>query len=161
MKSKEKILGDGHVSSAKSIQWRVLKKNSSYLLLITKNCVIQRRFDPTSNDYIRSEIRAWLNNEFYNGLTSEQKKLVLNMDITQDGTEQDKVFLLTEQDVQEFFTSNDDRIARYNGKAALWWLRSPGRNNLHAAAVSFDGSVYGLGYSVFGPGGGVRPALWI
>lgn len=56
---------------------------------------------------------------------------------------------------------DNDRVAKYGGKACWWWLRSPGVFNSHAAFVHDGGSVFALGNSANFIGGGVRPALWL
>jgi hypothetical protein len=67
--------------------------------------------------------------------------------------------------------NNNTRVAKYEGEAYLWWLRSPGsgkksrdtgRNGNLNAFVSFDGLVFFDGYYHIGnTGGGIRPALWL
>jgi hypothetical protein len=58
---------------------------------------------------------------------------------------------------------NEKRVAKYNGGAAWWWLRSPGYFGNRAAYVSDFGNVFMNGYLVdYVRGiGGVRPALWL
>ena len=56
-------------------------------------------------------------------------------------------------------SANNKRIAKLNGSAALWWLRSPGFNEANAASVWEDGT---FAYSyVRDVRGGIRPALWV
>lgn len=92
----------------------------------------------------------------------------------------DKVFLLSINEANKFFSSNEARkcaptayakargaytSSNYktaSGEAACWWwLRSPGYTQNCAARVLNDGSVHYAGDIVYGDGGCVRPALWI
>ena len=94
-----------------------------------------------------------------------------------------KIFLLSIEEVVKYFGDSGQLINRpskdfnindqYNdiriafdkeGKACWWWwLRSPGHNPDAAADVMGVGSLGLHGSNVFGigPGGGVRPALWL
>jgi len=91
----------------------------------------------------------------------------------------DKVFLLSIDEVEKYFSSDEDRkcvpteyaIAQggrtsdsytKGGKATCcWWLRSPGYGQLRAAYVYGDALVYCGGSTVISDGGCVRPALWL
>jgi len=64
---------------------------------------------------------------------------------------------------------DNERIAKFNGEAYYWWLRSPGLNNdNYVAHVSSKGVLRVDGYNINSlfPGyglldAGVRPAMWI
>ena len=87
---------------------------------------------------------------------------------------QEKVFLLSIHEANQYFDSDDARaceateyakaqgiyIGHSNGNCR-WWLRSPGIRQNNAASVTYDGDVYEPGYSVLGDYYAVRPALWI
>ena len=100
----------------------------------------------------------------------------------------DKVFLLSLEEVVKYFGDsgqlknivkdntnaidvyfirdqyNKSRIAYdKEGRASLWWLRSPGSYANFPAHVYFDGGIYVGGGNVVGFIGGssVRPALWL
>lgn len=84
---------------------------------------------------------------------------------------QDKVFLLSIDEVNRFFASDDARVcmptktAVANGAytnaagACLWWLRSPGFNTDIAAFVNCGGSVDSIGSNVNGGIEVVRPVV--
>ena len=64
--------------------------------------------------------------------------------------------------------NNEKRVARFQGTATWWWLRSPGRVGLKAAYVHGDGNIGIQGNNILkgniGDGrciGGVRPSLWL
>ena len=57
----------------------------------------------------------------------------------------DRIFLLSITEVQQYFNNDADRIARFNGTASWWWLRSPGRYTFSATYVNIVGDIYLLG----------------
>jgi hypothetical protein len=73
----------------------------------------------------------------------------------------DKIFLLSLSEAGRYFSSDRERIARYDGEAVDWWLRSPGINDDHAAIVYNVGYFNSLGFSVDDRDVAVRPALWV
>lgn len=56
---------------------------------------------------------------------------------------------------------NSARIAKYQGKKVLWWLRSPGYDAYHAVGVDVYGFLVLRGLDVNVWDDGVRPSLWI
>jgi len=56
---------------------------------------------------------------------------------------------------------DSSRVARHNGLASFWWLRSPGYSDCTIAYVSTTGNIPPNGDRVCIGRGGVRPALWI
>ncbi|MDR2436733.1 MAG: DUF6273 domain-containing protein, partial [Endomicrobium sp.] len=73
----------------------------------------------------------------------------------------DKIFLLSIDEANEYFGSDQERIAKYNGKGAWWWLRSPDYDGDCVANVGMDGNVIVYGSNVNYGATGVRPALWL
>ena len=71
----------------------------------------------------------------------------------------DKIFLLSIDEVNQYFSTDSSKICPYNGDAFWWWLRSPGYDQDDAAVVDDEGSVYGD--NVDESNNAVRPALWI
>jgi ankyrin repeat protein len=122
-------------------------------------------FDGSSNDWNSSDIKRWLNDDFYHAAFSEKERgAIVNSSYYYGGKykgsdrkDTSKVFLLSVDDAenQKFFANDADRALEGN-----WWLRSPVRDVGNAANVLNDGGVYGIGVSVrFGYT--VRPALKI
>ncbi|MCL1832537.1 MAG: DUF6273 domain-containing protein [Oscillospiraceae bacterium] len=119
-----------------------------------------------------SSIRNYLNGEYYNTFTAgEQARIVETTIINSDNPEYgtaggndttDKIFLLSIDEVNLYFSDENSKIA-YNaeGVALWWWLRSPGLGSIDAAGVYIDGSVCVSGCNVNSFNGGVRPALWL
>jgi hypothetical protein len=91
----------------------------------------------------------------------------------------DKIFLLSINEANEYFASDEARMCvptayaiangaytndnyRVDGEATCyWWLRSPGDDQRSAVIVVSDGSVFSLGDLVFRGLACVRPAMWI
>ena len=169
----------------KPIEWIVMKNEGKQVLLLSKYVLDAK---PYNNEewgdvtWETSDIRQWLNNEFYTTAFNKAEKakiqtsLTKNEDNSKYGTSggndtEDKVFLLSEKEAETLFSNDDERIAKVTGyaeksgvyvneeKVAWWWLRSPGRYSSSAAVVGSDGWVYGDGSIVSGAYDGVRPAL--
>lgn len=49
----------------------------------------------------------------------------------------------------------------FSEETYFWWLRSPGNSSHDAAGVYYYGWVFGYGYDVQEPAGGIRPALYL
>lgn len=60
------------------IKWRILKIMESEALLICDNILANKRYHASDNKYILSDIRSWLNDEFYSkAFNSLEKKKIL------------------------------------------------------------------------------------
>ena len=121
----------------KPIEWIILEKYSDgTVLLLSKYGLDARRFDAKSNNWKRSEIRQWLNNEFYNGTFKDEEKNAI-LEYREAGS---KVFLLSVEEAGKYFKNDNDRKAcltpyakkrgaytkGFFGGLCWWWLRSPG-----------------------------------
>ena len=167
----------------KQIEWIILDKDSEgNALLISKYGLDAKRFDASSNNWERSEIRQWLNNDFLNkAFNAEEKGLILrtNTECLKKGSIlksnlelYDDIFLLSIEEANKYFKNDNDRKAYPTpyakgrgayiyGGSCWWWLRSPGYGQLLAATVDTDGSVYSYGLLVYNDYRGVRAALKI
>ena len=56
---------------------------------------------------------------------------------------------------------DSSRVAKHNGLASFWWLRSPGYSDCTVAYVSTTGNIPPNGDRVCIGRGGVRPAIWV
>lgn len=64
--------------NGKTLKWEVVEVlNDNTLILVTKNCISERRFDGSNNMWETSELRGWLNNEFIDEFTEEEKSRIL------------------------------------------------------------------------------------
>ena len=156
----------------KTVEWRILeKKADGTALVISKYGLDARRFDASSNNWERSEIRQWLNNEFYNATFKDEEKNA----IIENSEAGSKVFLLSKDEAGKYFKNDNDRKAcltpyakgrgaytnANSGGSCWWWLRSPGYDQNFAANVYPDGDVYSHGYYVYSAYNAVRVALKI
>ena len=150
------------------IEWQVLAIEENKILVISKYCLEARRFDTTSNNWKNSEIRQWLNNDFYNKSFNEKDKKHIT------SFEGDNIFLLSLEEANKYFANNKARkckateYAVNNGAyvdsngCSYWWLRTPSSNPNYTDIVFFvyrHGS-FGNRY-VYINKYVVRPSLWI
>ncbi len=174
------------------IEWQVLDIKDGKMLVISKYALDCQPYNTELTDvtWETCTLRNWLNNTFYSGTFTEDERALIadstvyaqanpqyNTDPGNDTT--DKVFLLSINEVEEYFSSNEERMCvptayaiengaytsdtyEKGGEATCWWwLRSPGDSQGSAARVYYGGSVYYLGDSVSYDDDAVRPALWI
>ena len=170
------------------IRWRILKENDGGALVICDGIIATHRYDDDSNNYAKSEIRSWLNNEFYRmAFDSAERELIEMTEVENDGGDNttDRVFLLSvaeattaynENGFDEYMLASDPRrcgqtsdYARATGAwmdtdseyygNGCWWLRSAGINPNSAADINFDGSVSKVGFCVEYGDIAVRPAM--
>ncbi|MCL1996252.1 MAG: DUF6273 domain-containing protein [Defluviitaleaceae bacterium] len=170
---KPQVVQVGNIMPFGGYDWRVLAVENNRALLISEKVLEQRPYHDVRQaiTWEQCSLRKYLNNEFYNSLGAENPKIAQaknpNANNPQYGTAggnptSDKIFLLSIEEVNNYFVNNDDRIAKNTAeKACWWWLRSPGCYSFGAAFVYGDGSVLVFGSNVFDASGGVRPALWL
>jgi len=137
------------------IEWRVLDKQENKILLIAKRIIGNRFYDMASNDWKNCDLRRFLNEDLFPKLcVNDQNKII-------EHYTGDKIFLLSQEEVNEYFVSDrDTRAFDSNGTATFWWLRSPGSASNRASKVNEVGLFNLHGYDISNTGG-VRPALWI
>ena len=170
------------------IKWKVLEKDNDKLFLFSKLLLDTHIFDNKSNDYSLSNIRLWLNNDFYNkAFIDNEKSLITSKTIdTEKNVYEpygykvisesliDKIFILSKDDITNKsygFNNNNDKCkkvtdyAKANGAwesgeslNGWYWLRNPWSYD-DVAGIGGDGCIY-KGY-VDDKGSGVAPALVI
>ena len=184
------------------IKWKVLKLEDDKVLLLTDFIIDSKEidlvdpFNSTSfvhnggtgygNNYELSDIRSWLNNDFYNFVFNEQEKekiIETTIDNSADTTISnpnnyvckntvDKLFLLSYSDASTYFTNNTRKtkgtdyakclglkVYISNGNS-FWWLRSPYNSGATSmTGVYYDGSLENSLVCDFDCG--VRAACWI
>jgi serine/threonine protein kinase len=166
------------------IKWRVLHYENSEAFLLADAILDSQPYHSENEeiDWKKSSIRAWLNNEFINkAFSNEENKAIntvelINKDNSKYGTQggkntSDKLFLLSLSEVDETEESKEygfwDKKTRkckndnFSEETYFWWLRSPGNSSHDAAGVYYYGWVFGYGYDVQEPAGGIRPALYL
>lgn len=156
------------------IEWKVLAKEGNKVLLISQYALNYQQYNTSRTDvtWETCSLRLWLNDEFYNEAFSDtDKQLITTSTVTADknpsyGTNQgndtsDKVFLLSINEVNKYFSSSSDKECKYKYKDnCWWWLRTSGSSSINAAYVSIDGSVYAYG-RIGDSGSATRPAMWV
>ena len=140
----------GDVVTFGNYKWMVIDNSQENVLKLF--CIESVAEKPYNNDLIdvtweTCTLRKWLNEDFYNEFTDEDKALIVDTNVINDGNEKyeteggndtlDKVFLLSYDEV--FYYLNDDNSSDLGN---YWWLRSPGIDQGHAEYGFFDDSLY-------------------
>ena len=185
---------DNSTSNGKeAIEWTVLDKDGMSLLLISKQALDCQQYNTSYTDvtWESCSLRKWMNGTFLNkAFNAEEQAQIQNTTVSADKNPEyntnpgnattDKVFLLSINEVEKYFNSDEarkcaptayakaqgaytsDSYKTASGAATCWWwLRSPGGIQGCAASVYDDGSVGYGGFSVDNDYVAVRPALWI
>ncbi len=179
------------------IEWLVLDKSGDSLFVISLYAVASRVFTEGTDTAViweTSSIRSWLNGEFYNAAFSTEEQAVVKtttvvaeknpryekLDAGKDT--QDKLFLLSLQEAEQYFKDNAARACSPS-KAVLagggftlsvkpwysdlsyackWWLRNPGMNGTSVAYVDKSGSFnYNGDRGNYNNTTSIRPAMWL
>jgi len=170
------------IGSLEQIEWTVLAVESNRVLLISKYVLDAKSFSNIDGDIVweQSSIREWLNGDFYSdAFSAEEKGKILSTEI-KDGLAphtisiKDKVFLLSVEEAQKYFSGNAVRGTTPTKYAAArgaevatgrtnveWWLRTNGKELSSAATVKDTGSINESGRDNEVTWCGVRPAMWI
>lgn len=159
-----------------SVEWRVLevKKGEGKALLVSRKQLDCRVFseDGENTSWETCSLRQWLNKEFLDeAFTAEEQEKIVG-----DKDKQEKIFLLSLDDVTNYFTDDADRVAiltdyasSYNieakdyssgGKVFWSWLCSPGGSSEKVALVGTYGNLAPMGLPATSLGC-VRPAFWL
>lgn len=179
---------DNDTSNGKEeIEWIVLAKENKRILIISKYALDCQQYN--TNDTIVTwktcTLRKWCNEDFYNAAFNEnEQNRIQTTRVTADANPKydtnagsdtnDKVFLLSINEVNDYYTTDESMIckpteyAKANGAyvndsagGCWWWLRSPGYRSDYAARVYSGGAVDRSGINVTYSHGCVRPALWV
>ncbi len=140
--------------------------------------------DSEAWEWEHSEIRRWLNTEFYKKCFSNEEKKKIQKCMTdcgdilgranESGAVYDHVFLLNDAEANLFFKSDaarkitgtpDDvsilRFERDEDAGDWWWLRSPGDTFEYACCVNPDGGIDRHGAWVHSTVCAIRPVILI
>lgn len=105
-------------------------------------------------------------------LLSEGRPESAYLEVVKDHETKDHVFLLSIQEAERYFTSDDDRLCKgsaycfaqgafeANDKVCSWWLRTPGEGHYKAAFVDTEGIIY-VGGTFVNFNNALRPAMWL
>lgn len=173
-------------AAADMIEWRVLDIEDNQALVISKYALDCQPYHTSDTDITWEDctLRTWLNDTFFNSAFSMQhQELILTTSVSADknpkydtssgGVTNDRVFLLSIEEMMKYFTSASSREClgtaycyaqgAYRGDNYMcdWWSRSLGNSQDCASGVSIDGLFDCRGADVVYVGIAVRPALWI
>ncbi len=164
-----------------NIIWQVLDVKGGSALIITKDIIASQWYHKNFVDitWEESELRRYLNNEFYHSFKEAEKEKILvvvnrNPDNPWFGTKgdvdtMDKIFLLSLEEVCKYFGDSNEHLqikgkqkwlisdendhkrqAKYGNVYHWWRLRSPGYYGRTSASVNARGNVYIRGNGVHG-----------
>lgn len=152
--------------SKENITWRVLEvdHNTNTALIISEYALDEQNFHTNQyTDTITWEnctLRRWLNSTFSSSAfsASEWERVqttVITDDVSGNQT-QDKIFLLSDNEAEKYFSSDYSRECSHSYKSITcsWYLRTPGR------FVSVSGKISGEIEILFNKRY-IRPAMWI
>ncbi len=190
---------DGDTSNGKEpLEWLVLGSKDGSLFVMTLYAIEHMQFHSSLSKvtWETSALRAWLNNDFITAAFSESESSAIKLSTIMaeknpddpnspaGNDTEDKVFLLSVQEIDLFFKDSNSRkcaptaavvagsnVFSRSNKAWYadsdylcgWWLRSPGMfKDTYVSYVNHSGSV-SAGGQVFLSGTDlcVRPAMWI
>jgi DNA-directed RNA polymerase subunit M/transcription elongation factor TFIIS len=165
-------LSENITSDKEPIVWRVLDIQGSKALIITEQCIDCQQYSASekSATWQNSSLRDWLTNNFIEVALypSEQERII---SVPSDNA--DKIFLLSINEVRQYFADQNDRIAlatkyaiiiggasaEFNTYVCSWWLRDQGSDASRALVINKTGSVESC--MVDKNDIAIRPALWI
>ena len=165
------------------IEWQVLSKKSGKAFLISKKCLSKQKYNNSYEDvtWETCTLRKWLNHVFYNdAFSSKEKGYICTTTVKTDDniidntvggkTTQDKVFILSKNETQEFMSNTSDRLSigtQLTGSVNAWLLRSPGAQQFATLYVQ-DNRIIGEGEDNWAnllcyqdTAFGIRPAIWV
>ena len=170
---------DNNTSNGKEkIEWKVLRVEGNKAFVISVYALDCMNYNTsfTETTWAQCTLRSWLNNEFINSAftTSDQTKILTttvephsnpNYGTNQGNATQDKIFLLSMSEVEQYSvyacrgTAYTKAVGAYVvNNHCCWWLRTMGSLSLGACGVYDGGEIYTTAITDYF---GVRPAMWI
>lgn len=167
------------------IEWIVLKKEGTRLLVITKMCIDKSAYhsDMLPIGWENCHLRRWLGGPFLQlAFTGEEQAMIPEVELPNEpnpkyktgggAATRDRIFALSLQEAGGLFPSDESRLGYttlyaqsrgyyFGGKINCWWLRGPGADESLAALVGNSGSLGTYGYRVDNGEYAIRPAMWI
>ncbi len=161
-------------NGAEPIEWLVLEKTDDSLLVISRYALDWKAYNKEDSGFAWEDctLRAWLNGDFLNAaFNPEEQALIPAVTLSDDqnpdtGTDpenstQDRVFLLSKQEAETYFTTQKERMCAptdaaiawgayvseeyktTDGRpACFWWLRTSGADPDSIIQVDIMGGVY-------------------
>ncbi len=173
------------------IKWLILHKNAGRVLLLSQWGLDSIPFSDRQgqSSWSRCSLRRWLNSDFCSqAFTNAELSRIETVrlhnpanplyDTVPDADTEDRIFLLSPLDVENYLERRDYRLCmatpyaqrcgsdmyagdeeRFPGFYAWWWLRWPGYYG-NASYMYSSGDIFN-DFAVDNQGGTVRPALWL
>ena len=169
------------------LEWIVLEVQEGKAWLMTKYCIDQAIFYPerVSRYWGNSDLRVWMNGDFIaETFTPAEQELILTTVVKNDNPNgvkgagadtEDKIYLLSKEEVLHFMPEMADRVAYPTEYAKTkgitlsketgscrWWTRTPGARPMDICGMRLDGriSAYGM-QDVDWPTNTIRPVMWV
>jgi hypothetical protein len=143
------------------ILWHVLTVDGDKALIHTVGSVAWHAFDSRGANRLGfSEIRLWLNRQFADAAFTDVERVAIAVRELHDVPKQDRVFLLSKEEANLYFASDDDRICGPDTLETSWWLRTSGEEPGYVAYVNYCGEAISA-MNADAADIGVRPALWL
>lgn len=163
-------------SEKEMIDWIVLEKKENSILLLSKYGLdIHEYSSNKQGSWSYSSLRNWLNNTFVKSAFYENEAdQLLETWNDEAGTEPDRIFILSKEEVENYFPSEFARVAEPTQYAARmaervsymdhpleWWLRGDAGqiSKTCTSVVDIEGKIVeniSMGNSKM-----VRPAIWV
>lgn len=164
------------------IEWQVIADEGTKILVVSKYVLDLQLYNSKFADvtWETCSLREWMNTDFISTAFSEDEQSLISMvkvsadknpyyDTAQGGTTNDKIFLLSLDEIHKFFETEEKRVSeptRYVCRKGLpgdeiWGLRTLGNKSTRVTYVnSSTGDTFVDGRSVSNTMG-IRPAMWI
>ena len=180
---------DNTRNGPEDIEWIVLAVEGDQALVISKYCLTAREFHFTGRggvNWEESDLRDWLNNDFYDEAFSDSDKEWIYLSDVPNGRldnygkhvydTQDHVFVLSSAEAKDYLKNKRLAAAQptefalgegiqhnKDNKCSWWWLRTNGSKNDRMVVVFSSGGISADNQTkhVTDTVGGVRPAIWI
>ena len=170
--------GEVYYFKVEPIRWRVISKEGNTVTVVCDSVIDRVVFDDDKSvdQYADSDVRAWLNTQFFNAaFSADQQEIITTTELSIDVEEsiEDKVFLFSRDEVNktDLFATNNDRLlissdyiraigARVDAQTGvgIWWIRTFSSSTSGNALVVFtDGKIYQCNLDIAYVG--VAPAL--
>lgn len=127
-------------------QWKVLDIKDKSVLIITDDIIELRAYHNKPGDitWADSEIRKYLNSEFLNNFSEDEKQRIITttnqnndnqwFNMIGGNTTEDKVFLLSiEEVVCKYFGDSSENLRVPNGKYKYWFTKKDANNEKRMA----------------------------
>lgn len=141
----------------KPVKWLVLKEDEISYFCIAKKALFNHCFNDSpskGSEYSKSDIRKYLNKDFYNTCFSEDEKLkIMSHKISGEFSKdiKDYVFLLSTSEIEQLMTNNERVIGSW------WYTRTATNTN-----KVYDHSSNEAGFNQYLTDiDGIRPAILI